>query len=85
MGNSALTPIKATSWLPEDRIRTGRIEFARGLSTTLVVSRPQEGVLSGSCLAGPLGAAFWDFKTVWRLMVSVTHAPSRKTFVWNAI
>jgi hypothetical protein len=83
-GSGTRTPTKAISLFSGDRSLTGSIEFARALSTTVLVSSPHCGALNGACFVGALGAA-WDFRTACRSTVSVIHSPPLKTLVWKAM
>lgn len=83
VGALKLTPMKATSLLLLDRRQTGKIQRVMGLSTIVLVKTPQTG---GSGTAVPAGfSAAEARRAAWRSTVSVTHWPSRSTFVWNAI
>lgn len=83
LGRVQLTPMKATSLCDLDLRRTGRIQRVMGLSTMVLVRTPQTGG-SGPGMAAAFSAADAR-RAAWRSTVSVTHWPSRSTFVWNAM
>ncbi len=58
-----------------------------GLSTTVLDRMPHMGGRGGFSRTGmgPDAEAEACCRAAWRLTVSVTHSPSLKTLVWNAM